>query len=158
MVCFSCIPLFIFVADKKSSCQKNATMNQVRRRNATINHPGQRGTPQPQQGNTKAEILLPCVSCSKIRGCFIYILYSSNSSSFTFWWLLALDATEPVSEPVTQMAVEPRGGYDYFLKLLFKSSSWFTEKHIFKIIMYIFWKQFKTSRFALKHPVEPPIL
>ena len=39
-------------------------MNQVRRRNATINHPGQRGTPQPQQGNTAEEILFPC---SKIR-------------------------------------------------------------------------------------------
>ena len=41
--------------------------------------------------------------------CFIYILDSSNSSLFTFDLvssLLALEATEPVSEPVTQMAVE----------------------------------------------------
>ena len=35
-------------------------------------------------------------------GRFIYILDSSNSSSFTF---LALEATEPVSELVTQIAV-----------------------------------------------------
>ena len=43
------------------------------------------------------------------RSCFIYILDSSNSSSFTVWsscWLWALEATELVSEPVTQMAIE----------------------------------------------------
>ena len=37
---------------------------------------------------------------------FIYILDSLNSSSFTFIRLLALKATEPVSEPLYQMAVE----------------------------------------------------
>ena len=47
-------------------------------------------------------------------GCFIYILDCSNSSSN--WTIqshfelvslvLALEATEPVSEPITQMAVE----------------------------------------------------
>ena len=31
-----------------------------------------------------------------------------------------------------------RKGHDYFLSLLCKSSIWFTEKHIFKIIIYIF--------------------
>ena len=44
-----------------------------------------------------------------IQGGFIYIPDSSNSSSFTFlsrMLLLALEATEQVSEPVTQMAVE----------------------------------------------------
>ena len=43
------------------------------------------------------------------RGRFMYILDSSNSSSFTFDLvssLLALEATEPVSEPVTHMALE----------------------------------------------------
>ena len=39
-------------------------------------------------------------------GCFIYILDSSNSSSITVSWALALEATEPLSEPVTQMADE----------------------------------------------------
>ena len=49
---------------------------------------------------------------SFFQGCFIYILDSSNSSSFTFLTSqfgsrhLALEATEPVSEPVTQMVVE----------------------------------------------------
>ena len=41
--------------------------------------------------------------------CFIYILESSNSSSFTFDLissLLALEATEPLSEPLTQMVLE----------------------------------------------------
>ena len=50
-------------------------------------------------------------------GRFIYILDSSNSSSFTFdllSWLLALEATEPVSEPVTQMAVRSAS---YFARL-----------------------------------------
>ena len=45
----------------------------------------------------------------RMKDCFIYILDSSNSSSITFWIVssvLALEATEPVSEPVTQMAVE----------------------------------------------------
>ena len=59
-------------------------MNQVRRRNATINHPGQRGTPQPQQGNTAGEILFPCVSCSKIRtnfsGAFDTLVYPSTTT------------------------------------------------------------------------------
>ena len=43
------------------------------------------------------------------RGCFIYILDSSNSSSIKLELvslILALEATEPVPEPVTQMAVE----------------------------------------------------
>ena len=40
-------------------------------------------------------------SLAKPKGHFIYILDSSNSSSF-----VALEATEPVSEPVNQMAVE----------------------------------------------------
>ena len=43
------------------------------------------------------------------RGCFIYILDSSNPSSIIFELfssVLALKATEPVSEPVTQMAIE----------------------------------------------------
>jgi hypothetical protein len=31
-----------------------------------------------------------------------------------------------------------RGGYDYFLLLLGKSSIWFIEQHIFKIIMHFF--------------------
>ena len=41
-------------------------------------------------------------------GCFIYILDSSNSSSHfeLVISVLALEATEPVSEPVTQMVVE----------------------------------------------------
>ena len=42
------------------------------------------------------------------RSCLIYILDSSNSSSFTVWsscWLWALEATELVSEQVTQMAI-----------------------------------------------------
>ena len=42
-------------------------------------------------------------------GCFIYILDSSNSSSSQFELVslvLALEATEPVSELVFQMAVE----------------------------------------------------
>ena len=43
-------------------------------------------------------------------GCFIYILDSSNSIVKSHFELvrsvLALEATEPVSEPVTQMAVE----------------------------------------------------
>ena len=44
----------------------------------------------------------------KIMGCFIYIQDSSNSSSFTnlVSWLLPLEATEPVSEPLLEMAVE----------------------------------------------------
>ena len=45
----------------------------------------------------------------KLLGCFIYILDSSNSSSIMFELVnlvLALEATEPVSEPVTQMAVK----------------------------------------------------
>ena len=55
-----------------------------------------------------------------MRGRFIYILDNSNSSSFKFLFiqilvhshfdlvssLLDLEATEMVSEPVTQMAVE----------------------------------------------------
>ena len=43
------------------------------------------------------------------NGCFIYILDSSNSNSSHFELvssLLVLDATELVSQPVTQMAVE----------------------------------------------------
>ena len=44
------------------------------------------------------------------KSCFIYsLLDSSNSSSFTFYLvrsLLALEATEPVSELVTQTALE----------------------------------------------------
>ena len=45
------------------------------------------------------------------KGSFIYILDSSNSSSFTFWtshavWFWFLEANELVSQPVTQMAVE----------------------------------------------------
>ena len=42
-------------------------------------------------------------------GRFIYLLDSSNSSLITFELvssILALEATEPVSEPVTQMAIE----------------------------------------------------
>ena len=45
----------------------------------------------------------------RILGCFIYILYSSNSSLITFELVslvLALEATEPISEIVTLMAVE----------------------------------------------------
>ena len=41
--------------------------------------------------------------------CFIYILDSSNSSVFNFDLVssvLALEATEPVSELVTQMSLE----------------------------------------------------
>ena len=47
--------------------------------------------------------------CGHYLGCFIYILDCSNSSSFTLElvrWLLAVEATEPVSEPATKMAVE----------------------------------------------------
>ena len=49
--------------------------------------------------------------CKKCMGHFIHILDSSNSSSFTFWssevsWLLALEANELASEPITQMTVE----------------------------------------------------
>ena len=42
-------------------------------------------------------------------GCFIYILGRSNSSSITFEvvsLVLALEATESISEPVAEMAVE----------------------------------------------------
>ena len=44
---------------------------------------------------------------SALMGCFIYIQDSSNSSLLTFELVssvLALEATEPVSEPVTQLA------------------------------------------------------
>ena len=44
-----------------------------------------------------------------ISGCFIYILDRSNSFQSHFDLVssvLALEATEPVSEPVTHMAVE----------------------------------------------------
>ena len=42
------------------------------------------------------------------KACFIYILDSSNSSTHfeLVSLVLALEATEPVSEPVAQMAVE----------------------------------------------------
>ena len=51
--------------------------------------------------------LIPCGICGKIID-IIYILGSLNSSSITclVCSVLALEATEPVSEPVTQMAVE----------------------------------------------------
>ena len=38
--------------------------------------------------------------------CFIYILDSSNSHFDLVSWLLALEATKPVSELISQMAVE----------------------------------------------------
>ena len=45
---------------------------------------------------------------------FIYILGNLNSSSFTFWssqFNVALEATEPVSELVTQMTLELINNY-----------------------------------------------
>ena len=44
----------------------------------------------------------------------------------------------------------PRGGYDYFLLLLCKSSIWFTEKHIFKIIIYFL----NTSKCATNYVIS----
>ena len=41
---------------------------------------------------------------SRAKGCFIYILVQSHFELVSS--VLALEATEPVSEPVTQMAVE----------------------------------------------------
>ena len=62
---------------------------------------------------TKANemVSIPLYACKNkvdffTSGCFIYILDSSNSSSFTFSSLLALEATELASEPGTQMAVD----------------------------------------------------
>ena len=52
---------------------------------------------------------IDCDSCKWTKGCFIYILDSSNlvQSHFELVSLvLALEATELLSEPVTQMAVE----------------------------------------------------
>ena len=50
-----------------------------------------------------------CILIIHSMGRFIYILDSSNSSPFTFWssqFISSSRATEPVSEPVTQMEVE----------------------------------------------------
>ena len=66
-------------------------------------HKKTRGKRKPQKlrllSSTKGEE-------NRIEACFIYILDSSNSHSHFEFTFLALDATEPVSELVTQMAVE----------------------------------------------------
>ena len=47
------------------------------------------------------------VRCPSVKmGCFIYILDSSNSIFDLVSLLVALEATEPVSELVTQIALE----------------------------------------------------
>ena len=48
--------------------------------------------------------LLLDVELNLALGCFIYILVQSHFELVSL--VLALEATEPVSEPVTQMAVE----------------------------------------------------
>ena len=65
------------------------------------------------------------------RGCFIYILDSSNSSSIKLELvslILALEATEPVPEPVTQMAVEQSSHFSTVKEMSVNAIFFFMEK------------------------------